>query len=195
MPRSIAAARSTWSEPMPGGDGELQLRRLGDPLRREVRGPERLRDDDVGVGELALELGVRPVLVGGDDEAVSALFEERAQPEPAGDAAEQLARREVDPLRRRRGLTRRSTARSSGCRRGRTPAGIRPPDRRRARRARSPSPAHSRAKSPCHDPASPSERTVPGTGGCSGTSPERRAVPGACAVWTSGLGCNDPALD
>ena len=71
MPRSIAACRSTWSEPMPAVIGELQLRRLGDPLGGQVRGPERLRDDDVGVGQLALELRVRPVLVGGDDERVA----------------------------------------------------------------------------------------------------------------------------
>ena len=63
MPRSIAAAQVDVVGADARGDGELELRRLGDSLSREVRGPERLRDDDVGVGELALELGVRPFLV------------------------------------------------------------------------------------------------------------------------------------
>ena len=79
-----------------GGDRELQVRRLGDPLGRQVGGPERLGDDDVGVGQLALEVRVRPVLVGGDDQRVARLLEESAQAELAGHAAEQLARREVD---------------------------------------------------------------------------------------------------
>ena len=38
-----------------GGDRELELRRLGDPLGGQVGGPERLGDDDVGVGQLAFE--------------------------------------------------------------------------------------------------------------------------------------------
>ena len=75
-----------------GGDRQLQLRRLGDPLGRQVGGPERLRDDDLGVGQLALEDRVRAVLVGGHDQLVAAPLEELAQPELAGDAAEQLAR-------------------------------------------------------------------------------------------------------
>ena len=64
----------------PGGDRELQVRRLGDPLRGQVRGPERLRDDDLGVGQLAVELRVGAVLVGGDDELVALALEEAAQP-------------------------------------------------------------------------------------------------------------------
>ena len=86
----------------PGRDGELQVRRLGDPLRRQVRGPERLGDDDLRLGQLPLEDRVGTVLVGRDRELVPALLEEPAQPELAGDAPEQLARREVDRLRRRR---------------------------------------------------------------------------------------------
>ena len=81
-----------------GRDGELEVRRLGDPLRGQVRGPERLRDDDLGVGQLALERGVGPVLVGRDDQLVAPAFEKLPQPELAGDAAEQLAGREVDRL-------------------------------------------------------------------------------------------------
>ena len=87
--------------PDPGGHGELEVRCLGDPLRGQVRGPERLRDDDLGVGELALEGGVRPVLVGRDDQLVATAFDEAPEAELAGDAAEQLAGREVDRLWRR----------------------------------------------------------------------------------------------
>ena len=62
----------------PGGDRELQLRRLGDALGGQVGGPERLRDDDLGVGQLALEHRVGPVLVGGDDQRVALRLEEAA---------------------------------------------------------------------------------------------------------------------
>ena len=55
-----------------GRDRELQVRGLRDSLGGQVRGPERLRDHDVGVGQLALEDGVGAVLVGRDDEAVAA---------------------------------------------------------------------------------------------------------------------------
>ena len=82
----------------PGGQRQLQLRRLGDPLGRQVGRPEGLGDDDLGLRQLALEDRVRAVLVGGDDERVPALLEELAQAELAGDAAEQLAGREVDRL-------------------------------------------------------------------------------------------------
>ena len=85
-----------------GGERQLQLRRLGDPLGGQVGGPERLGDDDLGLGQLALEDRVRPVLVGGDDQPVPAPLEELAQAELARDAAEQLAGREVDRLGRRR---------------------------------------------------------------------------------------------
>ena len=55
MPFSIAAWRSVWSEPMPAVMIELQLLRLVDALRGHVGRPERLRDDDLGVGQLLLE--------------------------------------------------------------------------------------------------------------------------------------------
>ena len=42
-----------------GGDDHLELRRLGDALGRHVGRPERLRDDDLGVVQLLVELGVR----------------------------------------------------------------------------------------------------------------------------------------
>ena len=46
-----------------GGDGQAQLRGLGDPLRGQVPRPERLRDDDVGVRQLPLEHRVGAILV------------------------------------------------------------------------------------------------------------------------------------
>ena len=87
-----------------GGDRELQLGRLGDALGGQVRRPERLGDHDIGVDELAFEDRTRSVLVGGDDERVAGRFEELPQPELARDAAEQLARGEVDRFRGRRRL-------------------------------------------------------------------------------------------
>ena len=86
------------------GQRQLQVRCLGDPLGGQVGGPERLGDHHLGLGQLALEDRVRPVLVGGDDEPVPAPLEELAQAELAGDAADQLAGREADRLRRRRAL-------------------------------------------------------------------------------------------
>jgi hypothetical protein len=38
-----------------GGDDQLKLLRLLDPLLGHVSGPEGLRDDDLGVGELLVE--------------------------------------------------------------------------------------------------------------------------------------------
>ena len=54
-----------------GRDRQLQVRRLGDALGGQVRRPERLRDDDVGVGQLALEVRVGTVLVGRDGQLVA----------------------------------------------------------------------------------------------------------------------------
>src|SRR5690606_26367309 len=79
-----------------GGQRELQPGRAGDPLGGEVGGPERLGDDHVGVGELAVEDRVGPLLVGGDHQGVPALLQEAAEPQLPGDAAEQLAGGEVD---------------------------------------------------------------------------------------------------
>jgi hypothetical protein len=42
----------------------------------QVRRPEGLRDDDLGVGQLAFEHRVRTVLVGRDHELVAGAFEE-----------------------------------------------------------------------------------------------------------------------
>ena len=86
------------------GDRQLQVSRLADPLRRQVRRPEGLGDDHVGVRQLALELGIRPILVGSHQQGVTALLQEPAQPELAGHATQQLARLEVDSLRGRRDL-------------------------------------------------------------------------------------------
>ena len=85
----------------PGRHGQLQVRRLGDPLRGQVRGPERLRDDDLRIRKLPLERRIGPVLVGRNRQLVATLLDEAAQSELAGDAAQQLAGREVDRLGRR----------------------------------------------------------------------------------------------
>ena len=81
-----------------GGQRELQILRLGDALGGQIGRPEGLRDDDVGIDQLALERAVRAVLVGGDDQRVARAFEIFAQPQLARHAAEQFAGREVDRL-------------------------------------------------------------------------------------------------
>ena len=88
----------------PGGQRQLELGCLGDPLRGQVGGPEGLGDHHIGVRKLSLEDRVGSILVRGDDQLVAASLEELAQPELSGDAAEQLARLEVDPFGSRRGL-------------------------------------------------------------------------------------------
>ena len=57
----------------PGGHDHLEVPRPADPLGGHVSGPERLRDDDVGVDELAVERRIRAVLVGGHDQAMAVL--------------------------------------------------------------------------------------------------------------------------
>ncbi len=88
-----------------GGDDHLQLLGLVEALLRHVGRPERLRDDDVRVGKLAVELAIGSVLVGRDDKGVTTILQESAKAELAGDASEQLARPEVDRLRCRQQLT------------------------------------------------------------------------------------------
>ena len=92
IPRSIAACRSTWSEPIPAVIASF----LG-----QVRGPEWLGDHDLRLRQLTLEERIGPVLVRRHNQAMAAILEERPQPELAGDASEQLTGREVDVLRRR----------------------------------------------------------------------------------------------
>ncbi len=48
--------------PDPGGNRKLEVPGPGDALPGQVGGPERLGDDDIGVGQLALEDRVRAVL-------------------------------------------------------------------------------------------------------------------------------------
>ena len=88
-----------------GRDDQLELRRLLEPFGRHVGGPERLRDDDVGIGQLPLELAAGTILVGGHYEAMAARLQELAQTQLTRDAAEKLTRFEIDRLRRRRGLS------------------------------------------------------------------------------------------
>ncbi len=114
-----------------GGDDELELLRLVEALLGHVGGPEGLRDHDLGVRQLLLEGRIRTVLVGGHDQRVAGLFQELAQAQLAGDAAEQFARLEVDLARRRRGHAVRDSGRSWGCRRGHISGDSRRPDRHR----------------------------------------------------------------
>ena len=88
-----------------GRDDQLQVGGLGEPLRRQIRGPERLRDDDVGVGQVAIELGVRALLVGRDDEFVTQPSRYVRRPSSPDTLTEQLSRGEVDALRRGQRLT------------------------------------------------------------------------------------------
>src|SRR5262249_5738404 len=81
------------------GQCKLQFWRFGDPLPRQISGPEGLRDDNVGAGQLALEDGAWAVLVGGHDECVTLVFEEFAQTKFARNDTKQLAGMEVDRLR------------------------------------------------------------------------------------------------
>src|SRR5713226_2375407 len=80
----------------PRRDREFQLRRLRDPLGRQVRGPKRLRYDDVGVNQLAFEHGVGAVLVRGNDQRMTLLFQESAQAKLSRNATQELARVEID---------------------------------------------------------------------------------------------------
>ena len=54
-----------------GGDRQLELGRLGDALRGQVRRPKRLRDHDLRIWQLSLEDRIRAVLVGGDDQLMA----------------------------------------------------------------------------------------------------------------------------
>src|SRR5687767_8935586 len=87
-----------------GSDDKLELRRLCDQVRGCVRGPEWLGNQHFGLDDLPGQAAVRAVLVRGHYELVSTRLEELAQAELAGDAAEQSAGPEVDPLWRRQGL-------------------------------------------------------------------------------------------
>ncbi len=136
MPLSIAAWRLTWSEPIAGRDGELQVRSLGHALGGEVGGPERLGDDDLGVEQLALEGGVGTVLVGGDDEVVALAFEKGPKAELSRHAAQELARGEVERRAARAGTGPRDSRRGPGCRRV---------DRRSVARRRDPGRARTRS--------------------------------------------------
>ena len=119
--------------------GELQPGRLGDPLGRQVRRPERLGDHDLGLWKRALEDRVGTVLLRGDDQLVAAPLQKPAQPQLARDAPQQLAGREVDRLWRRRGLSVRDSARSAESPRAHRTADSRRPDRHTERTPRSPS--------------------------------------------------------
>ena len=97
----------------PGGQRELEILRLGDAFGGQIGRPEGLRDDHVGIDQLALELAVGAVLVGCDDERVARAFEIFAKPQLARHAAEQFAGREVDRLGRREGGSVRDSDRAS----------------------------------------------------------------------------------
>jgi hypothetical protein len=77
-------------------DNELQFRRLGEPLRGHIGGPERLRDNDFGVGQLAIEDRIRTVLIRGHDQRMAIRFEVFAQAQFARHAAEKRAGLEIN---------------------------------------------------------------------------------------------------
>ena len=52
-------------------DRKLQFLRLRDPFRCQVSRPERLRDDDLRIGQFAFEDRVLAILVRGHDEGVA----------------------------------------------------------------------------------------------------------------------------
>ena len=82
-----------------GGERQLELGRPLDPVRCQVGGPERLRDDDFRIGKVLVEYRVLAVLVRGHDQLVAETLEVAPQAELTGDAAKQRARREVDRRR------------------------------------------------------------------------------------------------
>ena len=61
-----------------GGDRELEVPCLGDPLSGQVRRPEWLGDHDVRVHEFPVEGRIDSVLVGGHDKSVASALEEAA---------------------------------------------------------------------------------------------------------------------
>ena len=87
-----------------GRHNHFELGRLGNALGGHVGRPERLRDHDLGVVELLVELGILAVLVGRDDERMAGRLEILAQSQLAGHAAQQCAWLEVDGRGRGRGL-------------------------------------------------------------------------------------------
>ena len=88
-----------------GRDRKLELRRLGDALGRHIGRPERLRNDDLGVGKLALEArNSAPSLSEVTTRVWPSDFEKFPQTQLAGHAAEQCAGLEIDRLRRRQRL-------------------------------------------------------------------------------------------
>ena len=76
----------------PRSEGQLEILGFGDPLGGQICRPKWLGDHDIGVGQLALELRVRAFLVRCHDQLVPAAFQECAQAELTGHAAQQLAR-------------------------------------------------------------------------------------------------------
>jgi hypothetical protein len=62
-------------------DGQLELLRLREPLRRQVARVERRGDDDFGVDELLVEGAVRAFFVGRRDECVAVRFNPFAEAE------------------------------------------------------------------------------------------------------------------
>jgi len=66
--------------PDPRGDRQLELLRLRDPFCRQVSRPERLRDDDLGIGQFAFKDRVLALFVRGHDESMAELFKELRRP-------------------------------------------------------------------------------------------------------------------
>ncbi len=75
---------------------ELQVFGFGDPLRRHIGGPEGLRDHHVRVVQLLVERRVRALLVRGDNELMAIVLGPFLEAEGAADAAQKLARLEIN---------------------------------------------------------------------------------------------------
>ena len=100
MPRSIAAWRSTWSEPMPAVIASFSFVCLGDAFGGQIGGPERLRDHDLGIRRARVRRRLSgPSLSEVTTRLWPSAFEELSQAQFAGHAAEQDPRLKIDGFR------------------------------------------------------------------------------------------------
>ena len=86
-------------------DHEFKFRRLGEPRGGHVGRPERLRNNDLRIRQLAIEDRIRAILIGGHDQFVALEFEVFAQAQFARHAAKKGAGLKIDRFRRRKSLT------------------------------------------------------------------------------------------
>src|SRR3546814_2440919 len=72
-----------------GGQRELELRGIGDPLGGQIGRPKRLRDYYLGIGKFALKYRIRTVLARRDDKRMTVRLEIFSQAQFARNAAKQ----------------------------------------------------------------------------------------------------------